>query len=661
MTQNTKLKNQIETFFQTLAGKKMTTISGIFLAISITLLILNIKTPIDPAIACVIISGLPIMYTAIKDLINEHTISSDLLVTLALIACLIINQNFAAGEVAFIMAIGELLEDYTVGRAKKGLKKLINLTPQIGRKITIQNNQIKEEKINVNQIKLKDTLRVLPGEVIPVDGKIIKGNTSIDQSIMTGESLPVDKKENDEVYCGTINLYGSIDIEATSSGEDSSLQKLIDMVKEAENKQAPTQRIVDKYASLIVPGALIIAILTYLFLGNIIRAVTVLVVFCPCALVLSTPTSIMAAVGQATKYGIIIKSGEALEKLGKTDTIAFDKTGTLTYGNLIISNIITTSKLNKKQLLQLTATAEKRSEHPLAKAIIHFTKENNLKINEPEEFIMIPGKGVKSKIQNQTIYCGNTTFLKENNIPIPIQIQHKLYDLNKEGKANIIISNKQEILGIIALSDTLREDAKTIVKNLEKLDTNVVLLTGDNQEAANYFSKQVGIKEIHAGLLPEDKVKEIQKIKENGKLVAMIGDGVNDAPALKTSDISIAMAKVGSDVAIEAADVALISDDIQMIPYLKKLSNATIKNIHLNICLAMSINIIALILSILGILDPVSGALVHNVGSCLVIANAGLLYDKKFDQDIIIRKTKQQYQNISTLDLDSNDKDSIIL
>ena len=653
MTNNQILKNKTETLFETLAGIKMTTISGIFLAISIIFILLKIQTPLDPSLICVIISGLPIIYTAITDLIHNHKISSDLLVTLALISCLIIGQNFAAGEVAFIMAIGELLEEYTVGRAKKGLKNLINLTPQEGRKITKQNQQIKEEIVKVNQIKIKDILRVLPGEVIPVDGKIIQGNTSIDQSIMTGESLPVDKKINDEVFCGTINLYGSIDIEATSLGKDSSLQKLINMVKEAENKQAPTQRLVDKYASLIVPGALIIAILTYLFLGNIMRAVTVLVVFCPCALVLSTPTSIMAAVGQATKYGVIIKSGEALEKLGNADTLAFDKTGTLTYGNLQISDIIPTKEnLTQKDLLRLTATIEKKSEHPLAKAIINYTKQQNIKTEEPKDFQMIPGKGVKSKINQQTIYCGNTLFIEENKIPIENKIKHIIHDLNNEGKANILVANNTEILGIIALSDTIREDAKNIVKKLKKLNTKIILLTGDNIEAANYFSNQVGITDVHAGLLPEDKVKEIQKIKDNNKIVAMIGDGVNDAPALKTADISIAMAKVGSDVAIETADIALISDDIQMIPYLKKLSNATIKNIHINICLAMALNIIALILSILGILDPVTGALVHNIGSCLVIANAGLLYDKKFDQDI--KKYKKVTENTNIKNFDSN-------
>ena len=356
MYQNTNTQQRLETLNETLAGLKMTIVSGIFLAISLTFIILKIQLPLDPAWGAVIISGIPLLYLAITRLIYEKWISSALLIVIAMIASLFIGQIFAAGEVVFIMALGALLEDYTVDRAKNGLKKLINLTPQKGRKVITTSNSTYETIVDVKEIKLNDTLRVLPGEVIPVDGKIIQGNTSINQSIMTGESLPVDKEIGDEVFCGTMNLYGSIDMEATSIGEDSSLQKLIDMVKEAENKQAPTQRIADKWATWLVPVALAIAIAAYLFTGDLIRGVTVLVVFCPCALILATPTSIMAAIGQATKYGVMIKSGEALENLGKTNTLAFDKTGTLTYGNLEVSDIIPTKEnLTSEDLIKKAA------------------------------------------------------------------------------------------------------------------------------------------------------------------------------------------------------------------------------------------------------------------------------------------------------------------
>lgn len=623
----------IEEICHTLEGLKMTIVSGIFLALSLIFLFLNIKLPynFDLAWGSVIISGVPLFYLAMTRLIYEKWVSSALLIVVAMIASLMIGQIFAAGEVAFIMAIGALLEDYTVDRAKNGLKKLIDLTPQKGRIIT-EDNQ--EKIVKIDEIPINSTLRVLPGETIPLDGEIITGNTSIDQSIMTGESLPVDKEIGDEVFCGTMNLYGSIDIKTTSIGEDSSLQKLINMVKEAEEKQAPTQRIADKWATWLVPVALIIAIAAFIFTWDLERAVTVLVVFCPCALILATPTSIMAAIGQATKYGVLIKSGEALENLGKTNTIAFDKTGTLTYGNLKVSDIITKTQ-TQEEILKVAGTIEKRSEHPLAKAIIEKTQTENINLPESENFQMIPGKGVKATIENQTYYCGNTKFLDENNINIDDTIKENLDQLTNQGKASIIVANNTEAIGVIGLSDVLRENAKTMIERLENLDTKVILLTGDNQQAANYLSNQVGIKETYAELLPEDKVSVVEQIKNNDEMIAMIGDGVNDAPALKTANVSIAMAEVGSDIAIDTADVALLGDDITKIPYLKRLSNATLFNIHFNIALSMCINFVAIVLSVLGYLNPVTGALVHNIGSCLVIANAGLLYDRKFDEDII--------------------------
>ena len=621
----------IKQLINTLENLQMTIVSGIFLALSLIALLLNIKLPIDLAWGSVIISGIPLVYLAITRLIYEKWISSALLITIAMIASLIIGQIFAAGEVAFIMAIGALLEDYTVDRAKNGLKKLIELKPQKGRIITNNN----EKMIPIEEIPLNSILRILPGETIPLDGEIIRGNTSINQSIMTGESLPIDKEKGDKVFCGTINLYGSIDIKTTNIAENSSLQKLIDMVKEAENKQAPTQRIADKWATWLVPIALLIAILSYIFTGEIERTVTVLVVFCPCALILATPTSIMAAIGQATKYGVLIKSGEALEILGKTNTIAFDKTGTLTYGNLIVSDIIPTKNYKPEEILKIAASLEKRSEHPLAKAIIEKTKENNITIHESKNFKMIPGKGVKAEIQNKTYYCGNIRFLNENNIKIDEKITKNLEKLTNQGKANIIISNKNETLGIIGLSDTIKNNAKTVIKTLNDLNTKTILLTGDNQQTANYISQKIGIKNIYANLLPEDKVKVIEEMKNNNELIAMIGDGINDAPALKIANVSIAMAEVGSDIAIESADIALLGDDISKIPYLKRLSNATLLNIHFNIALSMFINFVAIILSVIGYLNPVTGALVHNIGSFIVIANAGLLYDRKFNQDII--------------------------
>ena len=614
-----------------LFGLKMTIISGIFLLISVIFMIFGINTPIylNPAWGTVIISGIPMLLLAMTRLIREKWISSALLIAIAMVASLMIGEVFAAGEVAWIMALGALLEDWTVERAKKGLRNLINLTPQTGRRITDGT----EEVIPVDEIRLGDTLRILPGESVPVDGKIIKGTSSLDQSIMTGESLPIDKEVGDEVFCGTMNLYGAIDIKATSLGENSSLQKLIDLVKAADEKQAPTQRIADKWATWLVPVALAIAIAAWLVTGNIERGVTVLVVFCPCALILATPTAIMAAIGQATKYGVLIKSGEALETLGGLNTLVFDKTGTLTYGNLEVSDIISLrDDLPSEDLLKIVASCEKLSEHPLAKAIVKNAKEAQINIEEPQDFKMYPGKGVTCTNSYGKVYAGNSKFLSEYNIDVDVDCQ--LDRLKHEGKASIIVALNGEVIGLIGLSDVIREDSKDMIEKLHDLGTETILLTGDNSETANYFAGQVGIGKVFGNLLPEEKLSWIEKLKSEGKKVCMIGDGVNDAPALKTADVSVAMGSVGSDVAIEAADIALLGDDIGKIPYLKKLSNSTLFTIKLNIAMSMAINAAAIICSVLGLLNPVTGAIVHNAGSCLVVLNAALLYDRHFDDSI---------------------------
>lgn len=373
-------------FMDFLAGLKMTIVSGVFLAISLILMLSETELIVDPAWVTVVISGLPLLYLAITRLIYQKWISSALLISIAMVASIAIGELFAAGEVAFIMAIGAILEDMTVARAQKGIGKLISLVPQQGRKLIQTADGVGEEVIPVEQISKDDLLRVLPGETIPVDGIIVFGNTSVDQSVITGESLPVDKKENESVFCGTMNCYGSIDIRATQVGKDSSLQKMIAMVKEAENKRAPMQKIVDKWATWLVPIALFIAIVAYIITNDIVRAVTVLVVFCPCALALATPTSIMAAIGQATKHGVLIKSGEALERMGNVDCIAFDKTGTLTYGNLKVSDIISLDEtVSNVELLSKAASVEKRSEHPLGKAIVQYAEDSGFVISEVED------------------------------------------------------------------------------------------------------------------------------------------------------------------------------------------------------------------------------------------------------------------------------------
>ncbi len=622
-----------------LSSKQMLIISGVFLLASfiveyiLPIIGVEFEFVINPAWVSLIISGTPLAYWAAVHTLNKK-ITSPLLITIAMIAAVYIGDVFAAGEVAFIMALGEWLEDKTVEKAKKGIEKLLSLVPAQGRKIN-GNEQI---IIDAQEIKAGDILRILPGESFPADGVIVSGTTTVDQSIITGESLPVDKSENDEVFTGTINRFGSVDINVTQSYANSSLQKMIKLVQDADAQKAPTQKIVDKWAGYLVPSAIAIAVITYIIFAFVmhmpsaalIRAVTVLVVFCPCALALATPTSIMAAIGQATKNGVLVKSGEALELMGTIKTVAFDKTGTLTYGKLEVSDVIAI-EIEEDELLKLASSVESHSEHPIGKAICNYAKIKKTSQIEVTDFSMVPGKGVSASVGEKTIICGNEKMIEEiENLNIDKNTLDKIDSLAKQGKATVIVSNKETILGIIALADKVKENCNFAVSQLNTAGiTKTVLLTGDNEKSAQFIAKKVGISDVKASLMPKDKVDAVKEIMQKTGAVCMVGDGVNDAPALKTATVGIAMGSMGSDIAIDAADIAIMGDDISKISYLKKLSRETIYSIKFNIVLAMIINVLAVILSVLGLLNPATGALVHNAGSIIVILNAARLYDKK--------------------------------
>ncbi len=589
---------------------------------------------INPAWGSLIISGIPLAYLAIVNTLDRR-ITSPLLITIAMIAAVYIDDIFAAGEVAFIMAIGEWLEDKTIEKAKKGIEKLLDLVPAQGRVITGGEESIVEAK----DIKENDVIRVLPGESFPADGVIILGDTTVDQSIMTGESLPLDKTVADEVFTGTINCFGSVDVKVTKPFANSSLQKMITLVENAENQKAPTQKIVDKWAGYIVPAACIIAIITFILFNflldrpddAIVRAVTVLVVFCPCALALATPTSIMAAIGHATKKGVLIKSGEALEKMGTVSTVCFDKTGTITHGKLAVSDI-KAFDYNEDELLSHVAAVEGRSEHPIGKAVISYAKAKKITYSDVTEFKMLAGKGVSGKLNENLIFCGNEKLIEEDaKLVIDEDTRKTISSLRRQGKAIIIVSNSLRIVGIIALCDEIKDTSKKAISNLGPAGIeNIVLLTGDNEESATFIGSKVGISTVKSSLLPEDKVLAVKSLMDTAD-VCMVGDGVNDAPALKTASVGIAMGTMGSDIAIDAADIAIMGDDISKISYIKKLSTATLFSIKVNIIMSMAINIVAIILSVMGLLNPASGALVHNAGSVLVVLNAARLYDKKID------------------------------
>lgn len=562
----------------------------------------------------VILCGIPIFKECAEGLITEFDIKADLLVTIAIIASIIIGEVFAAGEIATIMAIGGFLEEYTVSKAQGRIEELVKMTPQVATRI----KKGVEEKIPVDEVKIGDTLKVLPGESIPTDGIIIEGETSIDQATLTGESVPVDKSVNDEVFSGTINLYGSFTMKTTKVSEDSSLQKLIRLVESSKPENAKIVRSADRWATWIVIIAFLSAIITYFVTGEIIRSVTILVVFCPCALVLATPTAIMAAIGNLTKYGILVKDGESLEELARVDELVFDKTGTLTHGTPEVVKVISD---NEEEMMYLLASLESKSEHPLAKAIVKYYNKTDLA--NVSDFKMHIGKGVTGIIEGSKIIAGNKKLLEAENIPLNYDEE------NKNGEITIFVAKDNEIIGIVLLADTLRENSRQTVKQLKRLGMKTTLLTGDNEETGKFISREVKVTNAQYNCLPEDKTEYIKQEQLKGNKVAMIGDGINDAPSLRKANVGIAMGSIGSDVSIEAANIALINDNIGDIPHLIAIARKTLRTINLNITFSLALNIIAMILAILGVLGPIAGALVHNIGSVIVIIYSSTLVNYK--------------------------------
>ncbi len=596
----------------------------------------------DPAWATLALCGLPLLKEAATALLVEKRIRASLLISTAMVACVCIGQLFAAGEVAFIMALGEKLEAWTVRRAKKGLTKLVSLVPATARYVvTCPKCLARGERfrdVPVDKIEVGDGVLVQPGETIPVDGVVTDGATTVDQSAMTGESLPVDKAPGDEVYSGTINRFGAITMRATKAGADSSLQKLIRLVKEAEGRKAPMQRIADKWAAILVPCSLAIAALAFFgawaALGDIhaamLRGVTILVVFCPCSLALATPTSVMAAIGQATKRGVIVKSGEALERMGAVKAACFDKTGTLTTGRLSVAEAVGARDMAADDVLALAAAAEEASEHPVAKAIVEKARALRPASGlSAVGFQAVPGKGIVAEVDGRRVLCGSAAWLAENSVAVPPELEEAADVRRRDGMAVVMVARGGEAVGLVALSDTVRENAAAMLAELPRAGLRPVLLTGDHAATARHVADRLGISDVRAELLPSGKAAEIERLQAQGECVAMVGDGVNDALALETASVGIAMGTMGSDIAVEAADVALMGDDLSCIPYLKRLSNACVRLIKFNISLSMTINACAITLSILGLLTPVTGALVHNLGSVIVVLNAALLYDRK--------------------------------
>ena len=599
-------------------------ISVISLVLSITGALMNLL-PFDIAWMAIILCGIPILVGAFKGVICEHDIKADLLISLALIASVATKEFFAAGEVALIMQIGSLLEDYTSGKAREGIEKLINIRPQTAR---VLRDEIATE-IPVEQVKVGDVISVIAGETVPVDGTILEGETSIDQSVMTGESIPVDKAAGDTVSSGTINQFGTFIMRADSISENSSLQRMVRLAEEAEENKAPIVTAADRWATWLVVIALSCAIITWIVTGQFMRAVTVLVVFCPCAFILATPTAVLAGIGNAAKYGIVVRSGDAVERLSTIKRVAFDKTGTITYGKPQVTAFVSVDKAySDNGILRIAALAEQKSEHPLGKAIWDAYEKSGGKNEAISDFRVIAGQGISAVVDGKTVRAGKEGFMKEQGVDISACSDACKPELDK-GATAVYIATDKTLIGFIALRDTVREDAKATIEKLKSIGITPMLLTGDNEQAASAIAGNVGINDVRANLLPEEKMNIIKSYSVGADPICMIGDGVNDALALTSADAGIAMGGIGSDIAVESADAVLVSDDIKRLPYLFNLMQKVMRKVHVNIIASLVINLAAVVLSAIGILTPVTGALWHNCGSVFVVVNAAFLLHLK--------------------------------
>ncbi len=574
---------------------------------------------VDPAWVAIILCGVPILWDAVTGLILRHDIKADVLVAIAIIAAVILQEWFAAGEVALIMEIGGFLEDLSAAKANKGIEALEKMSPKTGR--VVDGDSVTE--VLVEEIEVGQTLRVLPGESVPVDGSISIGETSIDQSVITGESMPVDKTVGDKVYSGTINQMGTFDMVVEKTSEESSFQRMVGMVSSVDAEKTRMVRVADRWATWLVAIVMVLALATYIFTEDIYRAVTVCIVFCPCAFILATPTAVVAAIGNLAKHGILVRDGDSLERMSEIRTVAFDKTGTITEGRPKVISISTT--MDEGEFIALASSAESGSEHPLAKAFVSFADDKGVKHVRPESFSMTIGRGIEAVVGKRTVLIGNAKLMEDSEIAIPEDSIKQSDEYYSQGCTVVFVSVDSQYTGYISFSDSMRPMSKETIGKIDSLGVGCMLLTGDNDRAASHMASEAGIRELRSECRPETKVSAIEGLQDSGSKVCMVGDGVNDAPALKKAWVGIAMGATGSDIAADAADMVLVKDGLDTLPHLIGLSRKMMKKVRFNIGFSMCWNFMAVALSMFAILGPVTGALVHNFGSVLVVVNSALL------------------------------------
>jgi Cd2+/Zn2+-exporting ATPase len=560
-----------------------------------------------------------IWWSAIQG-IRGRDFTADIPVSIATAAALAVGQYSAAAVVAVLLLVGGMLEEFVAARADKALEALARLLPD---RVTVR-REGGDVIVPLEDVRIGDVVLVRSGERIAVDGEVVSGQGSIDQAAITGESIPVEKGTGDALFAGTLNVVGALELRATKVGEETTLGQIRRMVAEAQEQKAPIERILNRYAKFYTPVALVLAALLWWWSGDISRAITMLIVFCPCVMVLATPTALVASIGNAALRGSLVKKGATIEALATVDTVVFDKTGTLTLGRPRFVEAVSLNGLAPDELLQLAAAAERFSEHPLANAIVRAAEERGLNLIDPDEFEPLPGLGVRARTNGTELVLGRTQLLAERGIAVDAA-SAPVAELAAPGRTVIPVAVNRQLAGLLVLEDALRPEAKAAVRRLRELGLRTLLVSGDQRASAERVAAELGFEEVHAEVLPEEKVKIVQSLRAEGRRVAFVGDGVNDGPALATADVGVAMGLAGTDVAIETAEIALLSDDLSKLPHLLRLSQKALRAIRQNLVFSLGVLGIAVGLTVPGILMPITGALLHELSSIPVIANSARL------------------------------------
>lgn len=580
------------------------------------------EIPLPILIVATLVGGFPRFREAVEG-IRSKRITADLLMTVGIVAALSIREFSAALLIVFFMSIAHFVEGYTVRKSHQAIDELIKLVPKTAR---VRKGD-KEVEISVDELKVGDLVLVRPGERIPADGAILRGRSSVDQSPITGESIPTEKNAGDIVFAGTINQLGMLEVDVTRVGQDATLGRIIAMVEEAEASKAPIQKFADRYSSYYLPILLIASLVTFVVTGIPTYAIAVLVVSCPCAVALATPLAVVASVGSSAKKGILIKGGLFLERLAKVDTVIVDKTGTLTLGRPRVTDTVTLAEINETELIRLAASAERYSEHPLASALLDEAESRNLQLEAAEGFEAHPGMGVTCKIRGSNVTVGNMELLDSEGVGFrQNDAMQRLRRFEKEGKTVLLVALDTKLMGIVAVADVIRSGVSDSLRELKRMGIKeVILLTGDNERVAAATAESLGISRFKANVMPEDKVREVLSLQRQGRTVAMIGDGVNDAPALAQADVGIAMGAGGSDVALEAAPLVLMRDDWAQIPVVVKTARQTLRTIKQNVVFGILFNMVGVVLASVGILPPILAAAAQSLPDVAVFLNSSRL------------------------------------